>query len=152
MRGVGPRDVPHFRLGASVSAETRSARCDMPPKMGSAQRSRWLQAYGTCTSAALPRGTIGSRRGDAALTGRNASGRNTGGFSTQTKTLAGLLISAFVVGAVPALADTALLAVVGTTTMGKAMVDTDGMALCAYDKDTVGKLLCNGDCAKEWPP
>ena len=43
-------------------------------------------------------------------------------------------------------------AMVGTTTAGKAWVDAKGMALYTFDKDTATKSLCNGDCAKEWPP
>lgn len=32
------------------------------------------------------------------------------------------------------------------------MVDHKGMTLYTYDKDTGGKSMCNGDCAKYWPP
>ncbi|MCF4995343.1 hypothetical protein GIW70_03535 [Pseudomonas syringae] len=32
------------------------------------------------------------------------------------------------------------------------MVDHGGMTLYTYDKDTDGKSMCNGDCAKNWPP
>ena len=32
------------------------------------------------------------------------------------------------------------------------MVDHKGMTLYTFDKDTGGKSMCNGDCAKNWPP
>ena len=32
------------------------------------------------------------------------------------------------------------------------MVDHKGMTLYTYDKDSGGKSMCNGDCAKNWPP
>ncbi len=30
--------------------------------------------------------------------------------------------------------------------------DAKGMTLYTFDKDTDGKSVCNGDCAKNWPP
>lgn len=80
---------------------------------------------------------------------------------------AGLLLSACVLGALPALAATATVAVttaaaVGTTTppaviaestSGKIWVNALGMSLYTFDKDlVVGKSMCNGECATEWPP
>ncbi len=70
----------------------------------------------------------------------------------QTRTILGLLLSGFMMGGVPALADEMMPGVMGTTTMGQAMVDAKGMALYTYDKDAGGKSMCNADCAKEWPP
>ena len=34
------------------------------------------------------------------------------------------------------------------------MTNSAGMTLCAFDKDTAGsgKSVCNGPCAKNWPP
>ena len=32
------------------------------------------------------------------------------------------------------------------------MVDHKGMTVYTYDKDAGGKSMCNGDCAKYWPP
>ena len=32
------------------------------------------------------------------------------------------------------------------------MVDHKGMTLYTFDKDSGGKSMCNGDCAKNWPP
>ncbi|MCU1758147.1 hypothetical protein NTD84_00230 [Pseudomonas sp. 14P_8.1_Bac3] len=32
------------------------------------------------------------------------------------------------------------------------MVDHKGMTLYTFDKDTGGKSVCTGDCAKNWPP
>ncbi len=31
-------------------------------------------------------------------------------------------------------------------------VDTKGMTLYTFDKDTAGKSMCNGLCATNWPP
>ncbi|WP_207848622.1 MULTISPECIES: hypothetical protein [unclassified Pseudomonas] len=32
------------------------------------------------------------------------------------------------------------------------MTDHKGMTVYTFDKDTGGKSMCNGDCAKNWPP
>jgi predicted lipoprotein with Yx(FWY)xxD motif len=32
------------------------------------------------------------------------------------------------------------------------MVDHKGMTVYTFDKDDGGKSMCNGDCAKNWPP
>jgi predicted lipoprotein with Yx(FWY)xxD motif len=32
------------------------------------------------------------------------------------------------------------------------MTDHKGMTLYTFDKDTGGKSVCTGDCAKNWPP
>jgi predicted lipoprotein with Yx(FWY)xxD motif len=32
------------------------------------------------------------------------------------------------------------------------LVDTKGMTLYTFDRDTAGKSACNGDCAGKWPP
>ncbi|MBH8609722.1 COG4315 family predicted lipoprotein [Pseudomonas mohnii] len=32
------------------------------------------------------------------------------------------------------------------------MVDHKGMTVYTFDKDSGGKSMCNGDCAKNWPP
>ncbi|PTR21823.1 MULTISPECIES: hypothetical protein [unclassified Pseudomonas] len=32
------------------------------------------------------------------------------------------------------------------------MTDQKGMTLYTFDKDMGGKSMCNGDCAKYWPP
>jgi predicted lipoprotein with Yx(FWY)xxD motif len=70
----------------------------------------------------------------------------------RNRTVLGLLISGFMMAAVPALAQAVMPGVMGKTTMGQAMVDAKGMALYTYEKDAGGKSMCNGDCAKEWPP
>jgi predicted lipoprotein with Yx(FWY)xxD motif len=41
---------------------------------------------------------------------------------------------------------------VGETSAGKVLVDGKGMTLYTFDKDSGGKSMCNGDCAKAWPP
>jgi predicted lipoprotein with Yx(FWY)xxD motif len=38
------------------------------------------------------------------------------------------------------------------TSAGKVLVDAKGMTLYTFDKDSAGKSMCNGDCAKAWPP
>jgi predicted lipoprotein with Yx(FWY)xxD motif len=38
------------------------------------------------------------------------------------------------------------------TSAGKVLVDQKGMTLYTFDKDSGGKSMCNGDCAKAWPP
>jgi predicted lipoprotein with Yx(FWY)xxD motif len=35
---------------------------------------------------------------------------------------------------------------------GGMMVDHKGMTVYTFDKDAGGKSMCNGDCAKNWPP
>lgn len=32
------------------------------------------------------------------------------------------------------------------------LVDARGMTLYTYDKDSLGKSMCNGACASNWPP
>ena len=43
-------------------------------------------------------------------------------------------------------------AVVGKTALGDTLVDARGMTLYTFDKDSTGKSVCNGPCAKSWPP
>ena len=65
---------------------------------------------------------------------------------------AGIVISAMAFGTMAAFAATTEPAMMGTTAMGKAWVDTKGMALYTFDKDKGGKSYCNDKCAVEWPP
>ena len=37
------------------------------------------------------------------------------------------------------------------TPKGKTFVDSKGMTLYTFDKDTGGKSVCNGTCAENWP-
>lgn len=53
-------------------------------------------------------------------------------------------------GCLPALA--ADPASVGTTAKGKTLVNTAGMTLYVFAKDSDGKSVCNGPCATNWPP
>jgi predicted lipoprotein with Yx(FWY)xxD motif len=41
---------------------------------------------------------------------------------------------------------------IADTSKGKALVDSKGMTLYTFDKDTGGKSMCNGPCAENWPP
>ena len=38
------------------------------------------------------------------------------------------------------------------TSKGSALVDSKGMTLYTFDRDTTGKSACNGQCASNWPP
>jgi predicted lipoprotein with Yx(FWY)xxD motif len=38
------------------------------------------------------------------------------------------------------------------TVKGKTLVDAKGMTLYTFDKDSGGESVCNGPCAKNWPP
>ena len=71
-------------------------------------------------------------------------------------TMRGLLVSTFLIGAVPAVADTAavpdLPGSMGPTSLGMALVDVRAMPIYTFDQDADGKSMCNGDCATEWPP
>ena len=73
-------------------------------------------------------------------------------------TIRGLLVSSFLIFAVPAFADTAtavepvMPGMMGKTTMGSALVDAKGMALYTLETDSDGKSTCNGDCAAKWIP
>jgi predicted lipoprotein with Yx(FWY)xxD motif len=40
---------------------------------------------------------------------------------------------------------------VATTSKGPTLVDSKGMTLYTFDKDTGGKSACNGPCATNWP-
>jgi predicted lipoprotein with Yx(FWY)xxD motif len=77
---------------------------------------------------------------------------------------AGLLLSASVLGALPAfgavattattaLDATAAPAMLADSASGKIWVNPLGMTLYTFNKDTVlGKSMCNDKCAAEWPP
>jgi predicted lipoprotein with Yx(FWY)xxD motif len=42
---------------------------------------------------------------------------------------------------------------VADTSKGKSLVDSKGMTLYVFDRDTTaGKSACNGPCATNWPP
>jgi predicted lipoprotein with Yx(FWY)xxD motif len=51
-----------------------------------------------------------------------------------------------------AMAQSAAPASVADTAKGKAFVDSKGMTLYSFDKDSGGKSACNGPCATNWPP
>lgn len=72
---------------------------------------------------------------------------------------AGLLLSAGLMAALPALgatpvaATTSAPATLADSASGKIWVNTGGMTLYTFGKDTVvGKSMCNDKCATEWPP
>jgi predicted lipoprotein with Yx(FWY)xxD motif len=51
-----------------------------------------------------------------------------------------------------AMAQSAAPTSVANTAKGKALVDSKGMTLYAFDKDSGSKSACNGSCASNWPP
>ena len=64
----------------------------------------------------------------------------------------GILMSATAFGALGANAATTEPAKMAETSMGRAWVDGNGMALYTFDKDSATKSACNDKCAAEWPP
>lgn len=70
---------------------------------------------------------------------------------TKLKTLAA--VAAFtIIGSAVALAQATAPAKVADTSKGKTYVDSKGMSLYTFDKDSTGKSACNGPCADNWPP
>ncbi len=69
-----------------------------------------------------------------------------------TKTIRGLMISTFMVAAIPAFAEGLLPGVSGTTSLGASLVDNNGMTLYTSSADVDGKAMCSGDCAEGWVP
>jgi predicted lipoprotein with Yx(FWY)xxD motif len=61
--------------------------------------------------------------------------------------IAGVLV----LGIAAALAQTAP-AKIADTSKGKALVDSAGMTLYTFDRDTAGTSNCNGVCPNNWPP
>jgi predicted lipoprotein with Yx(FWY)xxD motif len=51
-----------------------------------------------------------------------------------------------------AMAQSTAPASIADTAKGKALVDSKGMTLYSFDKDSGGKSACNGPCAANWPP
>lgn len=70
------------------------------------------------------------------------------------KTLALTAVSAILfLGTSIASSQIAAPAKIADTAKGKTLVDTDGMTLYIFDRDTTpGKSACNGKCANNWPP
>lgn len=64
----------------------------------------------------------------------------------------GFAASAAILGAMPAGAEDYGPFKTMDTSAGKVLVDHMGMTLYTFDKDSGGKSMCNGDCAKAWPP
>ena len=60
-------------------------------------------------------------------------------------------LKALLLAAALALPSMAFAAEPGKMTGGM-MTDDKGMTLYTFDKDMGGKSMCNGDCAKNWPP
>jgi predicted lipoprotein with Yx(FWY)xxD motif len=60
-------------------------------------------------------------------------------------------IVVFGLGIAAALAQTPP-ATTASTSKGQALVDSKGMTLYEFDRDTAGKSNCNGQCATNWPP
>ncbi|MGA2895380.1 MAG: hypothetical protein ABSE22_21165 [Xanthobacteraceae bacterium] len=60
-------------------------------------------------------------------------------------------VTVVALGVAAALAQTAP-ATPADTAKGKALVDSKGMTLYVFDRDTTGTSNCNGPCATNWPP
>jgi predicted lipoprotein with Yx(FWY)xxD motif len=60
-----------------------------------------------------------------------------------------ILCIAVVCAAGPALADPPATA---KTSKGPTLVDSKGMTLYTFDRDSGGKSACTGQCARSWPP
>lgn len=67
------------------------------------------------------------------------------------KTLTAIAVTVVICSGSPVLAQTAP-AKIADTSKGKVWVDGKGMTLYTFDKDAVGKSVCNGPCAENWPP
>lgn len=65
---------------------------------------------------------------------------------------AGLILSTLALAPVAALAAPPAPAKIATTSMGKAWVNSRGLPLYTFEKDTATASNCNGPCAIEWPP
>ncbi|MCW2283616.1 putative lipoprotein with Yx(FWY)xxD motif [Rhodoblastus acidophilus] len=65
------------------------------------------------------------------------------------KTFAALAVLGLLAACSPTSGDPAKTA---KTSKGDALVDTKGMTLYTYDKDSDGKSACTGPCATNWPP
>jgi predicted lipoprotein with Yx(FWY)xxD motif len=68
-----------------------------------------------------------------------------------SRTSAAIAAAAFICASSLALAQMAP-AKIADTAKGKALVDSKGMTLYTFDKDSGGKSMCNGPCAENWPP
>ena len=67
-------------------------------------------------------------------------------------TMASAVLSAMAMMPLAASAQGMAPAMAADTSKGKALVDSKGMTLYTFDKDTGGKSACNGNCATNWPP
>jgi predicted lipoprotein with Yx(FWY)xxD motif len=63
-----------------------------------------------------------------------------------------IILTATLLAATGAAAQTMAPAKVADTSKGKALVDMKGMTLYTFDRDAAGKSNCNGTCAQNWPP
>src|SRR5437870_1209835 len=44
------------------------------------------------------------------------------------------------------------LVAIGSTSLGNVIVDSNGMTLYRFDKDSGGTIACTGACVSTWPP
>ena len=64
-----------------------------------------------------------------------------------------MLVAALTMGVTACATAMTMPAKTGETALGTVMVDGKGMTLYTFAKDTMpGKSVCNGGCAKNWPP
>ncbi|MFI1753610.1 hypothetical protein [Streptomyces sp. NPDC020571] len=84
-----------------------------------------------------------------AAVGCSDSGGDSGGDGTETHNAAADLDT----DVVPAATSSTSTAVdIKNGTYGKMLVDEKGRTLYLFEKDKKDKSMCNGDCAKAWPP
>jgi predicted lipoprotein with Yx(FWY)xxD motif len=69
----------------------------------------------------------------------------------RTAAFAALVLLGLVAGSTAAAAQAAIPATADTA-KGKALVNSDGMTLYTFDRDSKGKSNCNGQCANLWLP
>jgi predicted lipoprotein with Yx(FWY)xxD motif len=101
-------------------------------------------ALGACgsssTKGSVKAGSGGSSSAPASTTTSGGAGGYYGGGSATTA------------GASATTAASAATVSIGTTSLGKVLVDSRGMTLYVFDGDSGGKSSCNGGCASAWPP
>jgi predicted lipoprotein with Yx(FWY)xxD motif len=71
---------------------------------------------------------------------------------TDIKLLTGLAFAALLMATSPVLAEDYGPFKPMQTSLGKVLVNANGMTLYTYDEDASGKSNCNGECAEYWPP
>src|SRR5262249_53772339 len=69
-----------------------------------------------------------------------------------TATFVALAVFGAVAASVPAVGEARPSVVVGSSSFGRVLFDGRGFVLYGFTRDTRGRSMCTGDCAKAWPP